>query len=455
MNEMAPKADNALEQKRGVKRGDRQARFLAQSVILEEGGSSRLVRVAMMTICLVIMGFIAWAAITEVEEVAVTSGEVVPSGQVQTIQHLEGGIIKEILVKEGDLVEAGQSLIRMEPSAAIAELQQARARYAGLLLKAERLRAVGTGREPDFSMVGPSFPDLVRDQTGIYESQLQARENKAQVLRDQIRQREADLSLYEEQQDTLLGQLRLLEQELELRQNLFDKGLTSKVVLLDIQRQVNTARGDVTNNRNEIDRTIETLEEARTRLAESQSDLREQALNEMGGVTQELAQVRENLTKLEDRVRRLEVRAPVRGYIKGLQTHTVGGVVPPGALLMELVPMDRELIVEVRITTRDVGHVQIGQPVTIKVVTYDYARYGGITGELQEVSATTFLDEQGEPYYKGIVKMDRAYVGFDPAHNRVRPGMTVQADVNTGKKTLLSYLLKPVTSSVSEAFRER
>ncbi|MGB0682284.1 MAG: HlyD family type I secretion periplasmic adaptor subunit [Magnetovibrionaceae bacterium] len=451
MNDMSQKASG----KKGVDRGDRQSRFLAQSVILEEGGTSRLVRIAMVTICMVIAGFIGWSAITEVEEVAVTSGEVVPSGSVQTIQHLEGGIVRDIRVRDGDEVEQGEVLVRLEPSAVIADLKQARARYAGLLLEAERLRAVGTGREPDFSIVGPNFPELVADQEEIYASALEATENRRQVLIEQISQRESDLALFEEQAETLWGELNLLEQEQGLRQQLFDKGLTSKVVLLDIQRQVNNAEGEITNNRNEISRTSKALEEARQRLEELNTDLREQALNEMGGVTQELAQVRENLIKLEDRVRRLDVRAPVRGFVKGLEVKTVGGVIAPGAVLMEIVPMDRELEVEVRITTRDVGHIDVGQPVTVKVVTYDYARYGGITGELRSVSATTFLDEQGEPYYQGKVTLDRNYVGYDPEQNRVRPGMTVQADINTGKKTLFEYLLKPVYSSVSESFRER
>jgi membrane fusion protein, adhesin transport system len=135
--------------------------------------------------------------------------------------------------------------------------------------------------------------------------------------------------------------------------------------------------------------------------------------------------------------------------------HTVGGVIPPGAIITEIVPLDKELVVEAKIQPRDVGHVRIGQPVTVKVTTYDFSRYGGITGELKDVSASTFLDEQGEPYYKGIVELDRNYVGKDPMHNRVMPGMTVQADIKTGKKTLFSYLLKPVYSSVSTAFRER
>ena len=182
---------------------------------------------------------------------------------------------------------------------------------------------------------------------------------------------------------------------------------------------------------------------------------REQALAELSESANELIQVEEALIEAKDRVRRLDIVTPVRGIVKGLRVHTVGGIVPPGEVISEIVPLDEELIIEAKIQPRDVGHVRFGQPVTVKVTTYDFARFGGISGELKDVSASTFLDEQGEPYYKGIVSLDKNYVGSDPGQNRVMPGMTVQADIKTGKKTLFSYLLKPVYSSVSTSFRER
>lgn len=442
---------------RPIRRGDRQTRFLAQSVLLEEGGSSGLIRVATLTISAVITAFIIWASITEVEEVAVASGEVVPSGQVQTIQHLEGGIIREIKIADGDFVEQGQTLIRLDPTAVISELEQSRARRVALALKAERLRAYGLGVDPGFSRIPDSekYPELISDQEAIYESQMAARANRREVIIKQIEQRKADIALYDEREKNLKRNARLLKEELGMRQELLDKGLTSKIVVLDLRRELNRARGDITKVQGERLRTVESLNESQERLNELETDLRENALTEMGGVTSELAQVRESIAKMRDRVRRLEVTAPVRGIVKGLKTHTVGGVIPPGGIVLEIVPLEKELIVEARITTRDVGHVRVGHPVRVKVVTYDYARYGGITGELKDISASTFLDEQGDPYYKGIISMDRAYVGFDPERNRVLPGMTVQADINTGKKTLLQYLLKPVYTSMNQAFRER
>jgi len=449
-------ADGHDEPARKVRRGDRQTRFLAQSVILEEAGSSGLIRVAMLTICIVIIAFLAWAGVTNVDEVAVTSGEIVPTGQVQSIQHLEGGIISEIPIKEGEVVEKEQVLMRLDPSGAATELNQTKARRAALELQAERLRALGTGREPDFSFIGPEYKDLVDDQKVIYESQRQAAENRRVVLHAQIEQRKQDLAGFDEQEDTLSRDADMRLEELNLREDLFRRGLASKINYLDAKRAANDVRGELSSLVVDRQRAEEALQETMGKLDELETNGREQNLNEMGIVTNELAQINESLSRLFDRVRRLQIAAPVRGIVKGLKFFTVGGVVPAGAIIMEIVPLDKELFVETKIMTRDVGHVKIGQPVTIKVSTYDFARYGGITGELREISATTFADEQsGDPYYKGIVAMDRGYVGFDPEDNRVLPGMTVQADIKTGRKTLLEYLLKPVVSSVKTAFRER
>ena len=457
MSEQAVTAADATDDApRKVRRGDRQTRFLAQSVILEEAGISGLIRIAMGTISAVVVAFLIWAAVTTVDEVAVTTGEIVPTGQVQTIQHLEGGIISEILIRDGQEVQKEQVLMRLDPSGAATELNQTKARRAALELQAERLRALGTGREPDFTFIGPEYKDLVEDQQVIYDSQRLAAVNRRKVLAAQIEQRKQDLAAFDEQEETLSRDADLRLEELNLREDLFRRGLASKINYLDAKRAANDIRGELSALVVDRQRAEEALEESMGKLDELETNAREQNLNEMGIVTNELAQINESLSKLFDRVRRLEIIAPVRGIVKGLKFFTVGGVIPAGAIILEVVPSDRAPLVETKILTRDVGHVELGQAVTVKVTTYDFARYGGITGELKDISATTFVDEQsGDPYYKGVVALDRGYVGFDPESNRVLPGMTVQADIKTGRKTLLEYLLKPVVSSVKTAFRER
>lgn len=443
------------DRRKKLRRGDRQTRFLAQSVILEEGGSSGLVRGAMLTICIVILLFLGWSMVTNVDEVAVTSGEVIPSGQVQALQHLEGGIVRQILLEEGQVVEQGQVLITLDETAAVTELQKLEARRAGLEIRSERLRALGTGGVPDWSKVGSRYPNMLNDQQRIYEGSLEAFFSRQETIRKQIEQRRADLELLDEREQTLIRTAEIFAEELEVREKLYKEGLTSKISYLDAKRSMNTARGELADLISERERATQAIKESQSRLDEIETDFREQSLAELSESANELIQVEEALIQARDRVRRLKIVAPVRGIVKGLNIHTVGGVIPPGEIITEIVPLDKELVIEGKIKPRDVGHVRIGQPVTVKVTTYDFARFGGISGELKDVSASTFLDEQGEPYYKGIVELDRNYVGKDPSQNRVMPGMTVQADIKTGKKTLFEYLLKPVYSSVSTAFRER
>ncbi len=438
-----------------IKAGGRQTKFLSQSVILEEGGNKGLVRSALYFVTGVIVAFIIWAIVVEVEEVSTGFGQVIPAGQVQTIQHLEGGIVKAIRIQEGMIVKKGQPLITLDGASTSSELEQMKARKASLELQAERYRAFGMGREPDFSFVGEQYKSLVADQITIHEIQKEARISQNTVLFDQIEQRKAELTQLDDQKKTLNEQLSILEEERDMREKLFKQGLSSKILYFNVQRDVNQVKGDLAKLIGEKRRLSNSLSEIRSRLIEADARAREDALSAMGGIVGELAQVREAISKLADRSKRLDILSPVDGIIKGLKVHTVGGVIAPGAILLEVVPMKEELVVESRINPRDVGHVHVGQQVQVKVTTFDFARYGGITGELKSISATTFSDESGNPYYKGLVELDRNYVGFDPEKNKVLPGMTVQADVNTGKKTLIQYLLKPIYTSLTGSFHER
>ncbi len=418
-------------------------------------GGSGLIRWKMIAIPMVICGFLGWAQITNVDEFAVTSGKLVPTGQVQVIQHLEGGIISEILIDEGEVIKAEQVLIRLDPANAQIELNQMKSRQAALTLKAERLSAVETEREPDFTIFGNEYKNLVNDQYAVYQSQIEASEKRSEVVVAEIELKKQELTLFDERVETASKRADLLLEELVLRESLYKEGLTTKIVYLGIKRQVNDARVELSNMVVERRRISESLEESRDMLRELDTNEKEQALTQMGVATNELAQVNSLLDKLYDRVRRLIILSPIDGIIKGLKVHAAGEVISAGAIILEIVPLNEELLVETQITTRDVGHVKIGQLATIKVTAYDYQRYGSISGQLKEISTSTFLDEQGDLYYKGVISMDRDYVGNDPQVNKVLPGMTVQADIKTGRKTLLEYLLKPIVSSIKNGFRER
>ncbi|GAA0590688.1 HlyD family type I secretion periplasmic adaptor subunit [Caenispirillum bisanense] len=457
MSQSIPSSPTALGgAPRKVQRGSRQIRYLAQFVLLEEKGMSWLAGAAVLLVAVLVTGFVAWASLIRIDEVAVTSGSVVPRSKVQVVQHLEGGIVRDILVEERQMVEAGTVLARLDPVQATAELEQIRARRASLKLREERLRAFMFGRDPDFSFIEPRFAHLMADQMSIFRAGHDRWESQRAVLEGEIMQKQAEANAAARQMESVRRQVALLGEEVEMQRTLFQQGHASKVRFFEVQREKAAAESELSRLEGQKETSEKAVVELTQRINDLDNNQRQDAVGELGTVTAELVQVEEALGRAQDMVQRLEMVSPVRGYVQNLQVRNAGTVIPAGGVLMEVVPVDDELRVETKIATRDVGHVTAGQPVKIKVSSYDFVRYGSVAGRLEYVSATTYVDEQtGQPYYKGMVTMDRAYLGENPEENRILPGMTVQADVVTGEKTLLEYLLKPIYVSLAHAFRER
>ncbi|MEO5345807.1 MAG: HlyD family type I secretion periplasmic adaptor subunit [Magnetococcus sp. YQC-9] len=439
-----------------MKQGNKQRRYLAQSVVLEESGLSHLVRLTLGFMAALLIIFLIWASFSSMDEMAATVGEVMPAGPVQRIQHLEGGIIKAILVKEGDLVEPGKVLFQMAPESALAELNQMRARHAALESQLRRNRAFLENKDPDFSAIPAEFGHLKREQLQLLTAQRTFLESRREVMRLKMEQRKSRLSSLTTQKDTLEQQLRYYDEEVAMRRAGLAKGVMSRLAALTSERDRSRAAGDLERTSGEISTSRKELDESLKQLSSLDDEVRQDALKELGALSSELSQLQEGMLRQENRVERLEVKAPVKGMIKNIQIETLRGVVPPGGMLTEIVPVESTRRVETRITTRDIGHVHAGQRVTVKVTTYDYSRYGGVDGVLESISASTFKDSTDPaPYYKGIIRLDHAYVGGDPKQNEVLPGMSVQADIHTGSKTLMEYMLKPIYASVNKAFRER
>lgn len=438
-----------------VKQSSRVSRHLAQAVQLEESGTAPLVRFTLLMASLACLAFVVWAALTRVDEVAVTEGEVVPTGSMQTVQHLEGGLVEEILVKEGELVEIDQPLLRLSPAQAMGDLEQTRAREMTLLLKSERLRAFVENRKPDFSFAGRGYERLAADNMGIHLAQAQAKDSSRSIIMAQIDQKRSDLKLLEAQHGSLREQVSALREEFNIREQLVAKGLVTRIAHLDTKRELARAEGELARILGQTVSARDAVLETERRLIDNLSTLQKQNMDELGVSIAELAQVQESIARLEDKVNRLMVISPARGFIKGLTVRNTGAVIQPGGLVTELVPADTELKVEAKVLPRDVGHVKVGQRVKVKVTTFDFARYGSIMGDLTRISASSFLNEKGEPFFKATVKLDKAFVGDDPTFHQIRPGMTVQAEVMTGDKTLLQYMLKPVFTQLQQSFHER
>lgn len=435
-------------------RNRRLVKFLSQPLILEEAGPPRALLQLTIIASLMVGGFIAWAAVTELRETALAQGQVMPAGSVHVVQHLEGGIIADIHVDEGQVVEVGEPLFRLQEAAALAELDQLRVREAALSLQAERLRAFVLGYEPDFSR-GRSYEDMVSDQRVILEMQVNARDSQRAVLLSRIDQRKAEIASLAKQRKSLESQIAIIREQLTIRRDLLAKGLMSRIQFLETERALSQALGDLSSLDGDAAGAKEALAEAQNSLMEMEASLGNEALGEMGQVSAELAQVREQLVKLEDRVDRLVITAPSRGIVKGLITQTIGAVIAPGDILLEIVPFEDEMVAEVQIHPRDVGHLRVGQEAQVKVTTYDTAKHGMVMGRLSRISASTFQDQDGQPFFKATIALDTNFVGQDPTQNPVLPGMVVDANIRTGSKSLLRYLLKPVYRSLDVAFRER
>lgn len=439
-----------------LEKATRQIRHLAQFAIVEESGISAVSRAAVIIVSAVVAAFIVWASFMRIDEVAVTFGTAVPSRSVQVVQHLEGGIVREILVEDRAMVEAGQVLVRLDPIQASAELEQAQSRRAGLAIKSERLRAFVENRQPDFSSFGVKYAPMVADQLDLLRANSERWSSQRKVFEEQIMQKREEIRAAQNQQRSAEEQLKLVSEEVGMREQLYNSGYSSKVDFYAVRRQRAAVEAELSRLKGQEATAAKALEELAKRIGDLDNNIRQDTLGELGTVSSELVQVEESMSRLHDRVNRLEIVSPAKGFVQNLKAKTVGAVVPAGGMLMEIVPVDDELLVETRISTRDVGHLHSGQKVIIKVASYDFVRFGSVEGTLRDISATTYVDEKdNQPYYKGWVLLEHPYVGKHEGQNRILPGMTVQADIITGDKTLLQYLLKPLQASFSQAFRER
>lgn len=439
-----------------LQRGSRKPRPMAHVADMEEHDIHGPRKMVVTATALLFAAFFVWAASKPMAETAVTSGQITPRQSVLRIQHLEGGIVREVTVEEGQRVKAGQLLLRLQPEAALAEDGQLRARKAALEMQAERLRAFAGGQSPDFASIALNLEGMggVHDgQMAIFQAQQQALADRQAVLTARLDQRKSERIGLQRERDALDRRITALRSEMNVYRELFQKGYGSKVNMLRAQSEQASAEAERARVAGQLESIDGSVAEVEQQFAELVSGGREEMLDRVGQVRGELVEVEEAINRARDRVTRLELRAPADGIVKGLTVRMTGEVVAPGQVILEVVPTEGGLAVESRVATRDVGALEIGQLVRIKITAFDFARYGAIEGRLEQVSATTFLDENGSPYYKVRIGLSQDWIGR--RENVILPGMIVQADINTGDKTLLEYLLKPIYVAATQAFNER
>lgn len=433
---------------------EKQTRYLSQAIQLEEAVNPHIIRATMTMVSFAIIVFLVWAGFTNINEVARTSGEVVPQGYQQSVQHLEGGLVKTISVKDGDFVSRGDIMIELDDVSIGEDLARAKSKQLSLELKGERLRAFVAGREPDFEKFEAATEKVLVDQKSFFEGMRNARQKEEEIIRDQIKQKDHSISALQGDLVTAKENHRITNNVYIKRKMLNEKGYASDMQLLEDQRRVNEIGGEIKRLESQIESAREEINEYEDRLISLSARHHDEAYEILSGLSAEKAQNIKIIEKLEERIARMSVRAPSDGLVKGLSVNTIGAVVQPGQVIAEIIPMDRHMEVQVKILPQHIGHLKKGQAVQVKFSTFDFSRYGSVTGTLDHISATTFSGDQGERYYQGRISLDKNHVGAN-TDNVVLPGMTVMADVITGEKTILQYMLKPIHVSLRTAFSER
>lgn len=434
---------------------EQQLRHLTQSARLEEGSDPRGATLVAYAISACVLIFFAWAGAKKVIEVARAPGQIVPLGFEQVVQHLDGGIISQILAREGEVVEEGEVLAVLDGAGTREDLTRATERQWALEVRAERLRAFVEDRQPDFSRFAAVETSLIDRQRDIFEGTIEARDSQADVIRNQISLKRQDLAILRTRLSTNGEKLGALNELNQMYDSLNKLGHASDLKLIEVHQQELDLTGENDAIRQQMLRGAIAIEEFESRLGSLRAVQKDETYRELHDVEAELAQNRQTIEKLERQVERLQVRAPTRGVVSGLAINTVGGVVQPGQTLMSIVPLNAQLVADIRILPRDIGHVRVGQQVQVKISAFDYTRYGASAGRLETISPSTFRSDDGGRYYRGRVRFDTEQAGAEPSTMSVMAGMTVTADIVTGQRTILEYLLTPVRDALASSFSER
>jgi membrane fusion protein, adhesin transport system len=400
--------------------------------------------------------FFAWASWATLDEVTRGEGRVIPSSQVQVVQNLEGGIVSAILVREGEIVERGQVLLRIDNVRAASDLRENRKRYLALLGALARLRAEVDATGLEFApQVLAEAGEVARNEGALFDARQQALHSELAILHSQAEQRQQELAELQRRMTQLEGSHELALEELKITEPLAERRVVPKIDLLRLKRQVNDLEGELETSRLGIERIKSASHEAERRIEEKSLSFRAEAQRELTVIRAEADALEEKIAADTDRVQRTEVRSPVRGTIKQLFVNTEGGVVQPGEDLVEIVPLEDTLLVEAKVRPADIAFLRPGQAATVKVTAYDFSIYGGLDAVVEDISADTITDEDGERFYRIRVRTTEGTLDNTGAPLPIIPGMTTEVDILTGEKTVMDYLLKPILRAQQTALRER
>jgi adhesin transport system membrane fusion protein len=417
-------------------------------------------RLVVALVALLIGCFIAWAAIAKVDEIARGNGKVIPVSKTQIIQASEPGVVQEIAVKLGQVVKRGQLMIRLDDTTTASSLGESQARAAALQATVARLRFEVSGDlEGEFECPADliqAVPDICRTERGLYDSRRDNFRNKYSVLQARLTQRRQELEEAKTNIAQLENVIEAMGRQRDTIKPLVEKHLHAETDLLRMETELAQQAGQLAVAKESIGRLEAAAKEASLQIDELTLQFQQDAKKELSDVLGELAVLDSTIRGASDRVKRTDIRSPVDGIINTLDVNTIGAYVQPGTVVGGVVPTSDTLLVEARISPRDVAFVQRGQPALVKITAYDFSIYGGLKGEVVNVSADSLVDEERkETYYQVLVRTDESALHRNGKDYSIMPGMVATAEIMTGRKTVLDYLLKPINKARSEALTER
>lgn len=418
--------------------------------------SPRSIRFTLWAIGAFFLFFILWAGLANIDEVTRGDGKAIPSSRLQKIQNLEGGIITEVFIREGQVVNAGDPLLRLDDTRFASNFGETEADRLALLSRIERLNAEINGQELVLSEeITTQAPKIAAGEKELYNSRRQQLHNEISGLEEQLIQRQQELRDFSAKEIQFRNSLGLLQQEIKMSEPLIAEGAISKVEVLRLRRAEVETRGQLDSIKLSIPRAESAIKESENKIEETRSRYKSEALSQLSEAQTSLNKIEATGKALEDRVNRTLVVSPVRGIVQQVLVNTIGGVIQPGSDLVEIVPLDDKLLVEAKIRPQDIAFLHPGQDAIIKLTAYDYTIYGGLKGQLEQISPDTVTDKEGNSFYIIRLRTDKNYLGSADKPLLIIPGMVASVDIITGKKTILSYLLKPIIRAKAEALRER
>ena len=394
---------------------------------------------------------LVWSSIAEVDEVTRGMGKVIPSSQAQLVQPAEPSVVAEILVRSGELVKQGQLLVRLDDSVAASELGQLQTENERLEARAARLEGEASG-----SVIGCEAGSVCAEEQKLQRARMAATRSREAALTAAVEQRRRDLREAEETAASLQQSVRLAQEQVRMLEPLAAQGIVPRTELLTAQRELVDVRGRLAAAQQAAGRASASIREAQAAVQSARLDFQEQALNERSEVKTRIAVNEESIRGASARRSRNELRSPASGIVNNLQITTRGGFVSAGETIMQIVPVGDRLLVEARVSPRDIGFVSVGDPANVKITAYDFATYGGLMGKVVEVSADSIYDEvERESYYRVLVETNRSFIEKGGQKFSIVPGMMTEVEIITGSKSILSYLLKPVARAFDTALSEK